>query len=150
MKVEFIPYTLGTQFACYAEYGDFDDLTDEEKSQFDDLEQSARINAPEGYQFAHWSISTDKHDEFTKCQATDLMGSCYQFDAVYFNIKTDPIIAFHIKTETSGWKEVFRHSFDWLGWDKHDRSMIEHLLNNGSDVVTIGWNMYQLVKEKSK
>jgi hypothetical protein len=88
MKVEFIPYTLGTQFACYAEYGDFDDLTDEEKSQFDDLEQSARINAPEGHHFAHWSISTDKYDEFTKCEATSLMGSCYQFDAVYFEKET--------------------------------------------------------------
>jgi hypothetical protein len=88
MNIEFIPYTIGSQFTCYAEYGDSDDLTDEEKRQFDDLEQTARYNAPEGYQFAHWSISTEKHDEFTRCDATDMMGCCYQFDAVYFEKET--------------------------------------------------------------
>lgn len=84
MKIEFIPYTIGTQFTCYAEYGDFDDLSDKEMRQFDNLEQSSRIDAPEGYYFAHWSINTDQYDEFAKCEATGLMGSCYQFDAVYF------------------------------------------------------------------
>ena len=84
MNVQFIPYTLGAQFACYVEYGDFDDLTDEEKSQFDDLEQAARINAPDGYRFAHWGLDIDNRNEFTRCEATDLMGDCCQFDAVYF------------------------------------------------------------------
>lgn len=86
MQTEIISYTLGTQFATYVTYGDFDHLGDEEKSQFDDLEQSARINAPKGYRFAHWSINTDSLDEFIRCEATDLMGNCYQFDAVYFEI----------------------------------------------------------------
>jgi hypothetical protein len=86
--MNFMPYTLGTQFAAYVANGDFDHLSDEEKSQFDDLEQAARINAPEGHYFAHWSIQTDNHDEFTRCEATDLMGSCYQFDAVYFEKET--------------------------------------------------------------
>ncbi len=84
MKIEFIPYNIGTQFTCYAEYGDSDELSNEEKSQFDDLEYSARNNAPKGYHFAHWSISAEKYDEFAKCEATDLRGHCYQFDAVYF------------------------------------------------------------------
>jgi hypothetical protein len=88
MNVQFIPYTLGTQFATYVEYGDIDSLTAEEKRLFDELEQSSRIDAPEGYQFAHWSIQTDQYDEFAKCEATDLMGNCYQFDAVYFEKET--------------------------------------------------------------
>lgn len=87
MKTAFIPYTLGTQFATYAEYGDLDSITAKEKMQFDDLEQQSRIDAPEGYKFAHWSIQTDKYDEFAKCDATGLMGNCYQFDAVYFENK---------------------------------------------------------------
>ena len=84
MKIEFIPYTIGTQFTCYAEYGETDQLTDEEQRQFDDLEKSAKENAPDGYYFAHWSISAEKYDEFARCEATDLRGHCYQFDAVYF------------------------------------------------------------------
>jgi hypothetical protein len=89
MKVEFIHYTLGTQFSVYAQYGDTDDLSGEEKKQFDELEQAARDNAPEGYHFAHWSISTDSYNEFARCEATGLMGSCYhQFDAVYFEKET--------------------------------------------------------------
>tara|TARA_R110000868_G_scaffold89545_4_gene249240 strand:- start:458 stop:730 length:273 start_codon:yes stop_codon:yes gene_type:complete len=89
MKVEFIPYTLGTHFSVYAEYGDTDDLSDEEKKQFDELEQAARDNPPEGYHFAHWSISTDSYNEFSRCEATGLMGNCYlRFDAVYFEKET--------------------------------------------------------------
>jgi hypothetical protein len=86
MKSETHIYTLGTQFVGYVAYGDLDTLDGKEKSQFDDLEEAARKNAPEGYQFAHWSIQTDKHDEFARCEATHLMGSCCQFDAVYFEI----------------------------------------------------------------
>jgi len=82
--MNFTPYTLGTQFAQYVAYGDVDHLEDEEKRDFDYLEQTARDNAPEGHYFAHWSVQTDTLDEFTRCEATGLMGSCYQFDAVYF------------------------------------------------------------------
>lgn len=84
MKYEIISYTLGTQFATYVAYYDFDELTHEEKRQFDELEQSARLNAPDGYYFAHWDINTDEYDEFARCEATGLMGNCYQFNAVYF------------------------------------------------------------------
>jgi hypothetical protein len=88
--MKFTPYTLGTQFAAYVEYGETDALSDEETQQFDLLEQVARDNPPEGHYFAHWSIQTDNHDEFTRCEATDLMGSCYQFDAVYFETNEQP------------------------------------------------------------
>lgn len=83
MKIEIISYTLGTQFACYVEYGDLDGITNKEKRLFDDLEQSSRIDAPEGYEFSHWSIETDEYEEFARCEATDLMGNCCRFDAVY-------------------------------------------------------------------
>jgi hypothetical protein len=84
MKTEIISYTLGTQFACYVWYGDLEGITDQERRLFDDLEQSSRIDAPDGYHFSHWAVQTTQYDEFTRCEATDLMGSCYQFDAVYF------------------------------------------------------------------
>lgn len=83
MKHQTTPYTIGEHFATYVAYGDFDHLSDDEKSQFDDLELSARVNAPEGYHFAHWDI-TDQRDDFARCEATDLMGACLTFNAVYF------------------------------------------------------------------
>jgi hypothetical protein len=88
MKTEIISYTLGTQYVCYVAYGDLEGITDQEKRLFDDLEQSSRIDAPDGYHFSHWEIQTDQYDEFTKCEATDLMGSCCQFDAVYLEMET--------------------------------------------------------------
>jgi hypothetical protein len=84
MKNAIISYTLGTQYVCYVAYGDLEGITDQELRLFENLEQSSRIDAPTGYHFSHWEIQTDKYDEFTRCEATDLMGSCCQFDAVYF------------------------------------------------------------------
>jgi len=57
-----------------------------------------------------------------------------------------PIIAYHAKSEIRGWNEVCRHPADWEGWHSFDRSMIDELLSQGHQVVTCGWNMYQVVK----
>lgn len=58
-----------------------------------------------------------------------------------------PIIAYHAKNDLRGWHEVCRHPADWEGWNAADRSMIEELLSSGDYVVTIGWNMYEYVKQ---
>ena len=57
-----------------------------------------------------------------------------------------PLIAYHAKNERHGWAEVCRHPADWAGWHDFDRGMIAELFKTGSTVVTIGWNMYQIVK----
>ena len=62
---------------------------------------------------------------------------------------TAPIIAYHAKQELRGWNEVCRYPADWEGWHAFDRSMIDHLLTHGEQVVTCGWNMYQLITEKA-
>lgn len=80
--VQVIPYTIGEQFATYVAYGETDHLNDDEPAQFDAIDQQARDNAPAGFHFAHWDI-TDNRDEFTRCEATDLMGACLTFNAVY-------------------------------------------------------------------
>jgi len=56
----------------------------------------------------------------------------------------NPTIIYHQKTETEGWHEVNQHTADWQGWHEFDKGMIQELLKNGSQVVTCGWNMYQL------
>lgn len=58
-----------------------------------------------------------------------------------------PVIAMHSKSELRGWNEVLRERADWLGWNAADRSMINHLLTTGDEVATIGWTMYQIVRE---
>ena len=62
----------------------------------------------------------------------------------------NPIIAYHAKNEHTGWREICREPADWAGWHYFDKSMIEELLKNGSQVVTCGWNMYQLIGEQTK
>ena len=59
----------------------------------------------------------------------------------------NPIIAYHKKNELRGWSEVCRYPADWAGWHEADKSMINHLLQTGEYVVTLGWNMYQIIKE---
>jgi len=56
-----------------------------------------------------------------------------------------PTIAYHAKSELRGWQEVCRHPADWSGWHDTDRMMIQELLEQGEQVVTLGWNMYQVV-----
>ena len=60
----------------------------------------------------------------------------------------NPIIAYHAKHELRGWSEVCRYPADWVGWNTFDRNMILELLKHGHNVVTCGWNMYQIVNEK--
>jgi hypothetical protein len=57
----------------------------------------------------------------------------------------NPTIAYHVKIEIRGWHEVLRESADWPGWNQTDRNMIDHLICTGDTVVTLGWNMYEVV-----
>ena len=59
-----------------------------------------------------------------------------------------PIIAYHAKSELRGWHEVMRESADWSGWNNIDKGMIDHLMSTGDSVVTLGWNMYQVIIDK--
>lgn len=62
-------------------------------------------------------------------------------------MNTYPMIAYHAKSEIRGWNEVLRQRADWDGWNQADRSMIQELLTHGHEVVTLGWSMYQIVRE---
>ena len=59
----------------------------------------------------------------------------------------NPLIALHSKSELRGWNEVLRERADWAGWNPADKSMIDHLLQTGDYVATIGWSMYQVINE---
>jgi len=57
------------------------------------------------------------------------------------------MIAYHAKHEHGGWYEVRRKRADWCGWNQTDVSVINEMLEQGEMCVTIGWNMYQIIKE---
>ena len=57
------------------------------------------------------------------------------------------IIAYHAKNDKHGWHEVCRHPIDSPAWGKFDLSMIAEMIKNGHEVLTCGWNMYQIVRE---
>ena len=61
-----------------------------------------------------------------------------------------PMIAYHARKDNTGWREVCRYPADWEGWHAFDRSMIDELLTQGHSVVTIGWNMYQIIMDAKK
>jgi hypothetical protein len=84
MKTDVISYTLGTQFAAYVANGDASHLDEREAEAIEAIEQSAKANPPNGYRFAYWAIEIDDRNEFTRCEATALMGDCCRFDAIYF------------------------------------------------------------------
>ena len=63
-------------------------------------------------------------------------------------MKYVPLIAYHSRKDNTGWREECRHPADWEGWHEFDKGMIEWLLNSDDLVVTIGWNMYQIVREQ--
>jgi hypothetical protein len=84
MKTDVITYTMGADFAAYVANGDASHLTDQEIGDFDMIDQQAHDQAPAGFHFGHWSIDTENYHEFARCEATDTLGACYQFDAVYF------------------------------------------------------------------
>jgi len=58
-----------------------------------------------------------------------------------------PLIAYHSRKDNTGWREECRQPADWDGWHPFDKGMIEELLKTGDQVVTIGWNMYQVVRQ---
>jgi hypothetical protein len=59
-----------------------------------------------------------------------------------------PLIAYHSRKDNTGWREECRKPADWSCWHAFDKGMIEELLKTGDQVVIIGWNMYQIVREE--
>jgi len=59
----------------------------------------------------------------------------------------NPVIAYHAKHEHRGWSEVCRERADWPGWNNTDVSMINEMLEQGEMCVTLGWNMWEVVRE---
>lgn len=56
-------------------------------------------------------------------------------------------VAYHAKNEREGWRHICTHELHSPAWSKQDQVWIDEMLQNGDQVITIGWNMYQLIVE---
>jgi len=54
------------------------------------------------------------------------------------------IVIYHKKSELRGWNEVFRAPIESEAWTTADRNAINHLLENGEQVLTMGWDMWEI------
>ena len=57
------------------------------------------------------------------------------------------LIAYHSRT-SEGWQEVCRHPIDSDAWSLADQIWIKEMLSAGQMVLTVGWNMWNVVKEE--
>lgn len=56
-------------------------------------------------------------------------------------------LAYHAKNDSHGWHHILTAPIDSPQWHDADRWAYNFMIDNGEQVLTIGWNMYQLVAE---
>jgi hypothetical protein len=54
------------------------------------------------------------------------------------------IVIYHAKDDRNGWREIYRAPIDSTHWNKQDRWAIDHLLEHGEQVLTMGEDMWEL------
>jgi hypothetical protein len=53
------------------------------------------------------------------------------------------IVIYHAKM-TDGWREIYRAPIGSSHWNKQDRWAIDHLLEHGEQVLTMGEDMWEI------
>jgi hypothetical protein len=56
-------------------------------------------------------------------------------------------LAYHSKNDNHGWHHVITASIDAPSWNEYDIWAYNHMMQTGEQVVTLGWNMWQLVND---
>jgi hypothetical protein len=57
------------------------------------------------------------------------------------------LINYHAKNDRQGWHLVCSYPLDSDQWGKTDRSFIDEMLKHGHQVITCGWNMWEIAPE---
>lgn len=57
------------------------------------------------------------------------------------------LINYHAKNDRQGWHLVCSYPLDSDQWGKHDRAFIDEMLKNGHQVITCGWNMWEIAPD---
>jgi hypothetical protein len=58
------------------------------------------------------------------------------------------LINYHAKNEKQGWHLVCSYPLDSEQWGKTDRSFIDEMLKQGHQVITCGWNMWEIAPDE--
>jgi ribosome biogenesis protein Tsr3 len=57
------------------------------------------------------------------------------------------IINYHAKHERDGWRLVCSYPLDSEQWGRQDRVFIDEMLKHGHQVITCGWNMWEIAPD---
>lgn len=57
------------------------------------------------------------------------------------------LINYHAKNDKQGWHLVCSHPLDSDQWGETDRSFIDEMLKHGHQVITCGWNMWEIAPD---
>lgn len=57
------------------------------------------------------------------------------------------LINYHAKNEKLGWHFVCSYPLDSDQWGKTDRAFIDEMLKHGHQVITCGWNMWEIAPD---
>jgi hypothetical protein len=57
------------------------------------------------------------------------------------------LINYHAKNEKQGWHLVCSYPLDSDHWGKIDRSFIDEMLKQGHQVITCGWDMWEIAPD---
>jgi hypothetical protein len=60
-----------------------------------------------------------------------------------FNQNLNAVVVYHAKMP-DGWREIWRAPIDSTHWNKQDRWAINHLLEHGEQVLTMGADMWEI------
>ena len=57
------------------------------------------------------------------------------------------LINYHAKNDNQGWHFVCSYPLDSDQWGETDRSFIDEMLKHGHQVITCGWNMWEIAPD---
>jgi hypothetical protein len=71
----------------------------------------------------------------------------FSFCFTFILIGTVMLINYHAKNDRQGWHFVCSYPLDSDEWGKTDRAFIDEMLKHGHQVITCGWNMWEIAPE---
>lgn len=82
-RFDSIIYNVGTHYLSALINGDYSGLADEEAAALDEFAEQVQHDAPEGFEFGHFS-APDCDPEFKTCEVSGLMADTLPLDAIYW------------------------------------------------------------------
>jgi hypothetical protein len=82
-----IEYHISAHFLSALINHDYTALTDAEEFQLEEFEYQVQCDAPEGFEFGHFSYSTGYSEDFDTCEICDQQSQVVPVTAIYWRKK---------------------------------------------------------------